>query len=201
MGQVVDRQHPHVVGVDRLGLLQVEARRVGVDVADVEGLDHLLDREDVAVGADRPAEQGEVVEQALGQEALGAVAEQAGLGVALGQLLVALAHHVGQVAEARRRLRDADLVQRVVQRDLARRAGQQVLAAQHVGDLHQRVVDRVDQGVERVAVGARDREVGHVLGVEGDLAADQVVEGDLALGHPEARHRVTARERPRPARA
>ena len=54
-----------------------------------------------------------------------------------------------------------------------------------MGDLHQRVVDGVDQRVERVAVGAAEREVGHVLGLERDLAADQVVEGDLAVGHPE----------------
>ena len=35
-------EHPQVGGVDRLGLLQVEARRVRVDPADVEGRDHLL---------------------------------------------------------------------------------------------------------------------------------------------------------------
>ena len=64
-----------------------------------------------------------------------------------------------------------------------------------MGDLHQRVVDGVDQGVERLAVGAGHREVGHVVGVEGDRAADQVVEGELAVGHPEARHRVAAGER------
>ena len=44
----------HVLGVDRLGLLHVEAGRVGVDVADVELLDHLLEREDVAVGLNLP---------------------------------------------------------------------------------------------------------------------------------------------------
>ncbi len=96
---LLDRQQPHVRGVDRLGLLEVEAGRVGVDVADVEGGVHLLEGEHVVVGRDRPAQQGEVVEQALGQEAALAVQEQVGLRVALGELLVALAHHVGQVAE------------------------------------------------------------------------------------------------------
>ena len=86
--------------------------------------------------------------------------------------------------------RDAQLDQRPVQRDLPRRARQQVLAAQHVGDLHQRVVDRVDQRVERVAVGAAEREVGDVLRLEGDLAAHQVVPGDRAVGHPEPHHRL-----------
>ena len=44
---------------------------LGFTSLDVEGLDHLGDREDVAVRRDRPAEQGEVVEQPLGQEAVG----------------------------------------------------------------------------------------------------------------------------------
>ena len=76
--------------------------------------------------------------------------------------------------------------ERFVEGDLAWGRGEQVLAAQHVGDPHQRVVDRVHQRVERVTVGAHDREVGDVLGLEGDLAADQVVEDDRAVGDPDA---------------
>ena len=76
---------------------------LGLTPRDVEGRHHLLQGEDVAVLGDRPAQQGQVVQQPLGQEALVAVGEQVGLGVALGELLVALAHDVGQVAEARRR--------------------------------------------------------------------------------------------------
>ncbi len=177
-------------GVDRLGLLEVEARGVRVDVLDVERLDHLVEAEDVAVRGDRPPQEGEVVQQPLGQEALVAVGEQVRLRVALGELLVALAHHVGQVADARgAAVADADLGQRVVQRHLARRARQQVLPAQHVGDLHEQVVDGRDQRVERVAVGAAEREVGDELGLERDLAADQVVERDRAVGHPEPHDR------------
>src|SRR5699024_12095908 len=59
----------------------------------------LVAGEDVLVGAVAPAQQGQVVDHALGDEALLAVDEQVGLRVALGQLLVALAHHVGQVPE------------------------------------------------------------------------------------------------------
>src|SRR5699024_11437067 len=58
-----------------------------------------LDREDVAVGCDRPAEQREVVEQPLGDEAVLAVTEQVRLGVALGELLVPGSGDVRQVAE------------------------------------------------------------------------------------------------------
>ena len=84
---------------------------------------------------------------------------------------------------------DPDLGQRVVQGDLPRGAGQQVLAAQDVGDPHQRVVDRVDQRVERLAVAADEHEVRDVLGGEGDRPADEVVPGELGPGHPEAQRR------------
>ena len=73
--------------------------------------------------------------------------------------------------------------------DLARGAGEQVLAPEHVGDPHQRVVERVHERVERVAVGAGEGVVGHVVAVEGDPAPHEVVEDDVALGHPEPRHR------------
>ncbi len=43
-----------------------------------------------------------------------------------------------------------------------------------------------------MAVGPHEREVGHVLGLERDLAAHQVVEGDGGVGHPEAQHRLAA---------
>ena len=108
------------------------------------------------------------------------------LRVALGQLLVALAHDVGQVAEARHELGNADGLKRAVQDDLAGRRRKQVLTAQHMGDLHERVVDRVHQSVERVAVGAHDDVVRHRAGLEGDLAADQVRERDVLVGHAQA---------------
>ena len=42
-GEVADVEQADVVAVDRLGLLQVEARRVRVDVLDVERGDELVD--------------------------------------------------------------------------------------------------------------------------------------------------------------
>ena len=96
------------------------------------------------------------------------------------------------MAEQRRTGADADVGEGDVQGHLARRAGEQVLAPEHVGDAHQGVVDGVDQGVEGVAVATREREVGHVVAVEADPAAHEVVEGDLAVGHPEAGDRRPA---------
>ncbi len=58
-----------------------------------------------------------------------------------------------------------------------------------MGDAHGRVVDRGGEGVERVAVGAAQREVRDVLRLEGHVAPHQVVPGDGALGHAEPHDR------------
>ena len=192
VAEVLAVQQTDLLGVDGNGLLLVEARRVRVHVRNVEGLGHFLHGEDVAVRGNRPAQESQVVVEALGDHAGSLVQQQIRLGVALGQLLVALTHDVGQVAEARHELGDADGLERAVQDDLAGRRGEQVLAAQHVGDLHERVVDRVHQRVERVAVGAHDHVVRHRAGLEGDLAADQVRERDVLVGHAQAQDRLAA---------
>ena len=90
------------------------------------------------------------------------------------------------MAELGGRLGDSDGLEVFVERDLARGRGQDVLAAEHMGDAHQRVVDGVDQGVQRLAVGADDDVVGHGAGFEGDVAADEVGEGDVLIGHAHA---------------
>ncbi|CAB4556177.1 unannotated protein [freshwater metagenome] len=110
-----------MVAVDRLGLLDIKASRVRIHVLNVEDLRHLGEAEHVAVGRNRPAEQREVVEQSLGNEPAVAVVKQVRLGVALRQLLVALPHHVWQVAETWDVRGNASVDHRVVQRDLARR--------------------------------------------------------------------------------
>ena len=55
-----------------------------------------------------------------------------------------------------------------------------------------RVVDRVGQGVQRLAVGPHDDVVRHRTGSERQLAAHQVGERDALLGHPDAQHRLAA---------
>ncbi len=96
------------------------------------------------------------------------------------------------MAELRHDVRDADLQQRPVQRDLARRRGQQVLAAQHVRDAHERVVDGVHERVERLPVRAHERVVRDRARLERDLPAHHVGEGDVLVRHPQAQHRLTA---------
>ena len=181
-----------MVGVERIGLLLVEAGRVGVDVGHIESRDHLVEAEHVAVVGDRPTKQRQVIQQTLGDEAAVAVQEQIGLRIALGQFLGALAEHGGQMPELRNAFGHTDAHQRPVQRDLTRRGRQQVLAAQHVGDLHQRVVDRIDQRVQRIAAAAGQREVRHGARRECRLAADEVVPADVLVGHPQPQHRPAA---------
>ena len=60
--EVVLGQQPDVIGVQCIGLLLVESGRVGVDVGHVEGRDHLLEAEHIAVVGDRPAKQREVIQ-------------------------------------------------------------------------------------------------------------------------------------------
>src|SRR5699024_4991061 len=58
--------------------------------------------------------------------------------------------------------------------------------AQDVGDLHQRVIDGVDQGVQRCAVGACHDVVWMRFCFEGHLTADQVIPGPILLWHAQA---------------
>ena len=71
--------------------------------------------------------------------------------------------------------------------DLRRRVRDVIVAADHVRDPVEHVLDRRGEVVGRAAVGADDHEVGEVLVLELDPAADRVLPADDALvGHPEA---------------
>ena len=181
-----------MVAVNGLSLLHVEACRVSNNVVHVEVLNELVDAEDVLVCRQGPAQQGQVVQQTFLDEAGVAQQEEVRLGVALGELLVALAHDVGQVAKLGNEGGHTGVDERAVERNLARGGGEQVLTAQHVGDAHERVVNGVHEGVQRVAVGADDHVVGYGTGLEGDFAANQVVEGDVLIGHAQTPHGLAA---------
>ncbi len=160
---------------------------LGLTFDDVERGGELVEREDVAVGTDRPAEKREVVEQPLVDEALVALQEQVGLRVALGQLLRAgLAQDERHVAEARHEVGDAGVDERGVERELSCSRGHEVLAADDVGDAHEGVVDGVRERVQRLAARAHDDEVGERAAGEGHLAPDEVDVGEVVLGDAHA---------------
>ena len=124
-GEVLLAQQPDVFGVERVGLLLVEPGGVRVDVDDVERGDHLVEAEHVMVLGDAPAEQRQVIQQPLGDEAALAVQEQIRLRITLGQLLVSVAENAWQMRELGNAFGDTDADQRLIQRDLARRRRQQ----------------------------------------------------------------------------
>lgn len=140
---------------------------------------------------DQPSSAGRI-EQALLDEAVLAVQEQIRLRVSLGKLLVALTHHVRQVAEQRHLLGNAEFHKVAVEHDLARGGAEQVLAAQHDVDAHERVVHGVRERVQRVAVRAHDHVIRHRTGLERDLTANEIVEGDVFVGHLDAQCRLAA---------
>ena len=74
----------------------------------------------------------------------------------------------------RNAIADTDPDQGTVQGDLSRRRRQKVLTAQHMGDPHQRIIDRVDQGIQRISIRPRECEVRHRSGRERRLTPDQI---------------------------
>ena len=96
------------------------------------------------------------------------------------------------MAEARHELGNTQFFQRSVEDDLARRRREQVFTTQDVRDFHERVINGVDQRVQRVTIGADNDVVRNRTGLEGDLAADQVGEGNVLIGHAQAQNRLAS---------
>ena len=105
--------------------------------------------------------------------------------MALGELLTVGAQDHGDVGEGGHRRAHG-----LVDHDLARGVGEVVVTANDVGDAHQCVVHHGGEVVGGGTVGAEDDEVVELLGVEGDLTMDGVVDHDVAavLGHLDAQN-------------
>ena len=111
--------------------------------------------------------------------------------VSLGELAAVGSQDQGMMPVAWRRL-----AQGREKHQLAGGVGDVVLAPDDVGDLHAGVVDHHGEVVGEAAVGALDDEVADDVGREGDGPVDEVVEGHVAVGHPEADGRLLARGEP-----
>ena len=103
--------------------------------------------------------------------------------MALGELLAVGTQDHGDVGERRHGRAEG-----LVDHDLARGVGQMVVAADDVGNLHHGIVDDGREVIGGRAVGAEDDKVVELLGIEGHLAVDGVVDNDVAavLGHLDA---------------
>ena len=73
-------------------------------------------------------------------------------------------------------------LERLEHQQLARRVGQVILAAQHVGDAHLRIVDGIAEEERRAAIGAPQDEVADVVGGEALRSVHHVVELDAPAG-------------------
>ena len=82
---------------------------------------------------------------------------------------------------------------------MARGVDQVLLAAEHMGHAHERVVHDDREVVGRGAVALADDEVVELLGLEAHLAQDLVVDDDRVVGHAEADHMVVAPRQTRQA--
>ena len=131
------------------------------------------------------AEAGEQIDHRQGQVALLAQFANTAAAVAFRQRRAVFTDDQRQMAVAGGRQ-----PQDFEDEQLPRGIGQVVLAAQNVGDPHERVVDGVAEEERRTAVGAADDEIADVVAAEGLGAADQIVECDRASGrNPKAQGR------------
>jgi hypothetical protein len=144
-----------------------------VDLADLEAGGELVEGEDLLLGARRPAEEGQEVDERLGQVALLAVRAHGHLRLALAHLGAVGVQDERDVPEAR-----LSIAEGAHECDVLRRVRKMVLAADDVRDLHRLVVDHHREVVERHAVVAHDHEVPEKGVVELDLATHEVVEAD-----------------------
>ena len=163
-------------------LLVVEDGRARRDALEREELQQLVAREDLRLVVVGPAEPREEVDERLRDVALLAEVLDRLRAVALGELLAVAAEDVGGV-----RVDGRLVAERAENLDLLRSVRDVVLAADHMRDLVEHVVDRRGEVVGRAAVGAQDHEVVEVLVLHLDPAADDVVPAGRALvGHAEA---------------
>ena len=191
--EVERRQRAQVDPVHPLELLGVEDGGRRVDALEREQADQLVAREQLALGVEMPAHQGEEVDDRLGEVARVAQLLDARRPVALREPLPVGAEEQRQVRERRHRR-----VQPLVDEHLARRGAEQILAADDVRDAHVGVVDRVHEVVRGHAVGAHDHVVAELRVLEAHLAAHDVGDDALALvGRAQADHRRDSRSLPR----
>ena len=90
----------HILGVHPLELLNVEDGRGLGDTADVEGIHQLRKGKELLLGqrtSRRPAQKRHIVEHSLGEVAVGDEILIAGVAVALGHLVLGVAHDRGAV--------------------------------------------------------------------------------------------------------
>ena len=165
--------------IDCLQLQRIEnGRRLG-NAGQVKFSDQLRQGIDLVFPLGRPAQQGDVIDHRLRQEALGDQILEGSVPVPLGQLVVGVLHHRGAV-DVMGHLPAERLVQQIVLGG----AGQILVAPYHMGDAHGMIVHHVGKIVGGHAVGLDEDLVVQGGVLHGNIPVDLIVEGGGALlGH------------------
>ena len=161
----------HVMEVDPVQFFDVEDGRVLGDAVEGELFDEFVAAEDFLIAVRRPAEEGQEVDQGIGQVPHVAVLLDRRSAMALAHLLLVGAEDERYVGELR-----SFEAQGLVDDQLARRVGQVFFRADDVGDVHEGIVEDDAVVIDRDAIGFDDDEVADVVGIEGHVAADEVVQ-------------------------
>jgi len=172
----------HILGVHPAQLFKVEHGGGLGDARDVEDLRELVKRKELALGQlalGRPAQKRHIVEHGLGQIARADQILVAGVAVALGHLVLRVAHD-GRAVDVGRDFPAEGLVEQVV----LGRGGEVFAAADNVRDAHEMIVHHVGKVVGGQAVGFEKHLVLELLVFHGDGAEGGVAETGRAL----ARH-------------
>ena len=161
----------HIMEVDPVQFFDVEYGRVLGDAVEGELFDEFVAAEDFLIAIRRPAEESQEVDQGIRQIAHVAVLLDRRSAMALTHLLLVSAEDERYVGELR-----SFEAQGLVDDQLARRVGQVFFRADDVGDVHEGIVEDDAVVIDRDAIGFDDDEVADVVGVEGYVAADEVVQ-------------------------
>ena len=128
----------------------------------------------------RPAQQRQIIYQRLGQHAHVAKIGDRGCPVPLGEPFAVAAQNRRKV----RKLRHGP-AQGLIQRHLLGRIRKMIVAADHVRDLHQRVINHHHVVVDRHPVRTQDDGIAHHFVRELHVAMHDVVKTDGVLGNPQ----------------
>ena len=166
-----------VLRVHPAQLLHIENRRRLGNTAIVELLHQLLQAHDLLVVLGTPAQQCYEVHHSLGHKALLNEILEGGMAGALAQLLVIL---IGdqRTMYVLRYLPAEGLIETVV----LRAGGQVLVAAHHMGNAHQVVIDNIGKVVRRIAVRLDQHHIIELCVVHGHITVELVMEGGGSLG-------------------
>ena len=173
------RQLLHVFRIHPAQLFNVKHRRGLGDAGDIKRLDQLRQGEELLLGQlalRTPAQQRHIIEHGLGQIARVDQILIAGVAVALGHLMLRIAHD-RRAVDIGRDLPAEGFIKQIV----LRRGGQVLAAAHDVGNPHQMVVHNVCKIVGRQAVGFQQHLILQLLIFDRDISEGGVMEGRRAL--------------------